>query len=95
MEKLILGFFLALGIVLLVLGTIILASFNELKDNAKIDDSQAVIKKDSTNLKNSSIGVIVIGVIFTVIAGFGLFRHTATATVGLPTAKQSFRRYYF
>jgi len=94
MEKLILGFFLALGIVLLVLGAIILSSFNELKDNAKLDDSQAVIKKDSTNLKNSSVGVIVIGVIFTVIAGFGLFRHSASSTLASP-AKQSFRRYYF
>ena len=94
MEKLILGFLLALGLTLLVLGAVILGSLNTLKKNTNLD-SPDVLKTNADNVSKSSVGVLVIGVIFTIIAGFGLFRHSATATVGLPTAKQSFRRYYF
>jgi len=92
MEKLIFGFFLALGITLLVLGAVILASFNNIKKEKTLDSPLS--ETNSDNLSKSTIGVIVIGVIFTVIAGFGLFRHSATAAISTAT-KQSFRRYYF
>ena len=91
MEKLILGFFLALGLTLLILGAVILGSLNTIKNNTTLDSTD-VLRTNTENVSKSSVGVLVIGVIFTVIAGFGLFRHSASA---IPTAKQSFRRYYF
>ena len=93
MEKLIFGFFLALGITLLVLGAVILGSLNNIKKDVSLD-SPTSVKTDATNITNSSTGVLVIGVIFTVISAFGLFRHSASAALAAP-AKQSFRRYYF
>jgi hypothetical protein len=93
MEKLIFGFFLALGITLLVLGAVNLGSLNNIKKNTNLDTPD-VLKSNSENISKSSVGVLVIGVIFTVISAFGLFRHSATASLA-PPAKQSFRRYYF
>ncbi len=92
MEKLVLGFFLALGLTLLILGAVILGSLNTIKNNTTLDSTD-VLRTNTENVSKSSVGVLVIGVIFTVIAGFGLFRHSASAAI--PTAKQSFRRYYF
>ena len=94
MEKLIYGFFLALGLTLLILGSIILGSFNNISKDT-VDD------KDENNISRSSVGVIVIGIIFTLFSGFGIYRLYRKANPSLPAVpvmtapQQSFKRYYF
>ena len=97
MEKLMLVFFGALGIVLLVLGSIILGSFNNI-------NKDAIDQKDEDNLSRSATGVIVIGIIFTLFSGFGIYRLYVKSRPAIPAAipsipaaipQQAFKRYYF
>lgn len=90
------GFFLALGLTLLILGSVILGSFNNI-------NKDAIDQKDEDNISRSSVGVIVIGIIFTLFSGFGIYRlyrkanPSLAAPIAFPAAapQQSFKRYHF
>ena len=98
MEKIIFGFFTALGLVLLILGAVIRGS----KDTASKKATSGQSSDFDTALKNierSSNGIIVIGVFMFVLSGVMLFKHmkgSSLPSLSIPAVpQQTMRRYYF
>lgn len=92
--ELLMIFFIVFGLVLTILGAVSVGSINRLKDNigtaASADQSRFM-----RDARNSSVGVLVIGIIIMVLAGIFLFtmkgKNTSrsvpvTGTIEMPTA---------